>query len=338
MNNQTSQPSRLHSEDAFLALIDRFFPPAPDSLILGRGDDCAVLTCADSFCVSSDLFLQNVHFREEYFSPRDFGYKAMAVNISDIAAMGARPVAFVLNLMIPEGRTDAFWEEFFEGMAELANAHKISLVGGDLSRGACLGTAITIWGQQIPGGRYLQRKQTHPGDVLFIVGEIGLARLGLTELEKELAEPNDPPTKNHRQVVRYPAAIDAHLRPSMHVESACALGCTAEVRGLMDVSDGLVRDLPRFLGTDQGCRITLDPRRLHPELLKYTSHNNIDALEWALFGGEDYALLGAVGPDNWNRLHAQIPETRRLGEVTEVPGIFINGKRIQFQGFDHFNR
>lgn len=335
MNPQNAKTSRLCSEDAFLELIDAFFPPAQESLIVGRGDDCAVFACTESLCVSSDLFLQNVHFRADYFSPRDFGYKALAVNISDIAAMGARPVAFVLNLMIPEGVPDAFWKEFFQGMAELAVEHGLSLAGGDLSRAPCMGAAITIWGERPPGGRYLQRAKVRSGDVLFIVGEIGLARLGLTQLENGLTDRADP-AENHALLARYPAAVQAHLRPAMHVPAACVLGGMAEIRGLMDVSDGLIRDLPRFLGPDHGCRLTFSEQNLHPELLGFAADTGNDALQWALMGGEDYALLGAVAATDWSLLQQKIPVAWRLGDVTGVPGIMLNEKRIQFQGFDHF--
>ncbi|GAB6059986.1 thiamine-phosphate kinase [Desulfonatronum parangueonense] len=344
MKNQTPKTSNLQSEDAFLALINRCFP-RQEGLLLGRGDDCAVFFCTDSLCVSSDLFLQDVHFRGEYFSAGDFGYKALAVNISDIAAMGARPTAFVLNLMIPGGVDDAYWSEFFQGMAELAEEHDLVLAGGDLSRASCLGAAITIWGERVSGGRYLQRAQALPGDVLFIVGDVGLARLGLTQLEGSLdqsgkgqAQHNEFGKENPRSQALYPQAIQAHLRPAMHVAEACTLGAMRSIRGLMDVSDGLARDLPRFLGPRLGCRIILTEHDLHPELRGFAVDKEIDAMEWALLGGEDYALLGAVAADDWKALQTVVPNARRLGDVTSTPGIMLRDERLQFLGFDHFGQ
>ncbi|SDB17912.1 thiamine-monophosphate kinase [Desulfonatronum thiosulfatophilum] len=344
MDNHTQKESNLQSEDAFLALIDRCFPSS-DRLLLGRGDDCAVVSCTDSLCVSSDLFLQDVHFRREYFSAEDFGYKALAVNISDIAAMGARPTAFALNLMIPDGVDDAYWIEFFQGMAGLAGEHDLDLVGGDLSRASCLGAAITIWGERVPGGRYLQRAQARPGDVLFIVGEVGLARLGLAQLEESLALNGNVKIQdysfgrqNRHAQAMYPQAIQAHLRPAMHVAEACALGAMDTIRGLMDVSDGLARDLPRFLGPHLGCRITLAEQDLHPELRRFAAENLVDALEWALRGGEDYALLGAVAAGSWEVLQSAVPQVSRLGDVTPTSGIMLREERILLHGFDHFGR
>ena len=321
------------SEDDFLALIDRFFPSAHHRLPLGRGDDCAVISCADSLCVSSDLFLQDVHFRTSYFAPGDIGYKALAVNISDIAAMGAKPLGFVLNLMAPRHLGSRFWEGFFQGMAGLAQDHDLYLAGGDLSDAPCLGTAVTIWGERPEGGRFLQRTQARPGDVLFLVGEVGLARLGLALLEGGLDRRTSPGGLSPKDC---PMAVQAHLRPAMHVPAAMALSRVPEVRGMMDVSDGLARDLPRFLGPDLGCALTLQPDSLHPELRDFARRSGEDAALWAILGGEDYALLGAVAAADWERVRELHPAARRLGDVTSETGIRLNGKKMRSQGFDHF--
>jgi len=352
----------LSSEDAFLALINSFFPACTPRLRVGRGDDCAVFSCRDSMCVSSDLFLENVHFRLGYFSAADVGYKALAVNISDIAAMGGKPTGFVMNLMISDQQRDTlgngFWNEFFSGMSELAKEHDLVLAGGDLSRASCMGVAITIWGEPPPGGRYLQRGQAREGDVLFCIGEPGLARLGLTLLEGNVnqggpckhsapgaaARPHGRIARRHDPAGQsrgedpssYPAAVRAHLRPALHVSEAQILAGIEGVRGLMDVSDGLVRDVPRYLGPKLGCCITLRGAELHPELRRFATRRQSDALEWALLGGEDYALLGSVAEDDWPCLRREIPTARRLGDVTGVPGIFLNEKKFRFQGFDHF--
>ncbi|PTN36106.1 thiamine-phosphate kinase [Desulfonatronum sp. SC1] len=325
----------LRSEDAFLELIDSFFPNSHHRLPLGRGDDCAVINCKESLCVSSDLFLQDVHFRMAYFAPEDIGYKALAVNISDIAAMGAKPLGFVLNLMAPGHLERGFWEAFFRGMAELAAEHDLYLAGGDLSVAPYLGVVVTIWGERLEGGRLLRRVQARPGDVLFLVGEIGLARLGLTLLEGGV---NPKTSKNDSTPADYPIAVQAHLRPFMQVSTATALSRTPEVRGMMDVSDGLARDLPRFLGPELGCALSLPLETLHPELRLFARKSGMDAAEWAVLGGEDYALLGVVAARDWDMLREKNPAVRRLGDVTKKPGIHLNEKQLRSQGFDHFSR
>ncbi|WP_051822433.1 thiamine-phosphate kinase [Desulfonatronum thiodismutans] len=328
-------PDGLRSEDAFLALIDRYFPSTHHRLPLGRGDDCAVIDCRESLCVSSDLFLEDAHFRMAYFAPENIGYKALAVNISDIAAMGAKPLGFVLNLMAPKHLERGFWEAFFRGMAELAAEHDLYLAGGDLSDAPYLGVAVTIWGERPEGGRFLRRVQARPGDVLFLVGEIGLARLGLALLEGGL---NPNTIKNNSTPADCPVAVQAHLRPVMRVSTATALSRTPEVRGMMDVSDGLARDLPRFLGAGLGCSLTLGTEALHPELRLFARQSGVDGAEWAVLGGEDYALLGVVAATDWERLREINSTVRRLGVVTAEPGILLNGKKMRSQGFDHFQR
>jgi thiamine-monophosphate kinase len=312
----------LASEEGFLQFIDRFFPRESSHLLVGRGDDCAVIACREDLCLTSDLFLEDVHFRRSYFSAADIGYKALAVNISDIAAMGAKPHGFTLNLMIPEGLTESFWSDFFHGMSRLATEHGLVLAGGDLSRSSLLGIDVAMWGQS--RGRYLQRQRCQPGDLLFLIGEIGLARAGLSVLEGG-ADPE-----------AFPQAVSAHLRPSLHCGPAEALGRNDRVKGLMDVSDGLARDLPRFLGVGRGASLSFEPGTVHEEVSRFCRERGFSSQEFAFLGGEDYALLGAAPKEAWKEVLAAAPGARRIGMVTEEPGILLSGRPVSEQGFDHF--
>jgi len=314
----------LSSENDFLALIDRHFPADHPHLRLGRGDDCAVITCPPEMCVTTDLFLEDVHFRRSYFSAADVGHKALAVNLSDVSAMGARPLGFSLGLTIPAGLPDAWWEEMFSGMAGLAGEAGVALTGGDLSAGGKVGLCLTVWGAPPPGGRFLRRRQGLPGDVLFLVGEVGLARTGLHLLEAGA------------EASAYPASKAAHLRPGLHLGAALALSTAPGVRGLMDVSDGLAMDLPRFLAPGTGADLRLAPADLHPEIVAYTTAHGRDPVRWAVRGGEDYALLGACAPDAWPELAATLPGARAIGAVTSCPGLFLSGRPLDLAGFDHF--
>lgn len=313
----------IFSEDDYLALIDRHFPNAHPHLRLGRGDDAAVLACPGELCLTSDLFLQDVHFRLDYFTPEDIGYKALAVNLSDVAAMGARPLGFCLGLMIPPGLTAGFFDRLLAGMAELALESGVALVGGDLSAAPLLGLSVTAWGERA-GERFLVRQSARPGDRLFVVGPAGLARAGLTCLERY----------GRAAAERWPAAARAHLRPLVRVADGPRLAAVAGVRGLMDLSDGLARDLPRFLGA---LGADLDPEATpHAEAVQAAGLLGEDPERFMLAGGEDYALLGACAPADWPIVRAAAPDAWSLGVASDRPGVRLRGEPLTVQGFDHF--
>jgi thiamine-monophosphate kinase len=318
------QSSILDSEDAFLGVIDRHFGEAAGRATLGRGDDCAILACPGEICLSTDLFLEDAHFRRSYFEPEDIGYKALAVNVSDIAAMAARPLGFSLSLIAPRPASAAFYDRLFAGMAALALSCDTELVGGDISGGDKMGFSVTIWGQAV-GETFATRAGARPGDLLFTVGEIGLARAGLLALER----------MGLAAKAAFPSSCAAHLRPTMRLEPAAKIGRFGKVRALMDVSDGLARDLPRLLGP-LGAGLTIREDFAHPEVRDYCSRENLDSVEHVVLGGEDYALLGALDPVDWTEFAALLPDAVKIGEVLERPGLRLNGRPFSTSGFDHF--
>ncbi len=323
----------LKTEQDYLNLIDKHFPSKLDTMLdsveLGRGDDCAILRSNGLTCVSSDLFLDTVHFRRSYFEPQEIGHKALAVNLSDIAGMGGVPRAFTLDLMIPQGIDQQFWDSFFAGMAALANKHGTVLVGGDLSRSPQLGMSVHIWGEPAPCGRLLHRGGAHPGDLLVVAGQLGLARVGLLSLE----------SKGREATQDYPAATAQHLRPLPRVQDGLALAACKSVRGLMDISDGLARDLPRFLSASDtlGADVTLAPAKLHPEVISFAKQQNKAPEMVAMLGGEDYALLAAMAPDALQEMQQKIPTLQAIGIVSNTAGITLNDKPFSSSGFDHFS-
>ncbi|WP_045211146.1 thiamine-phosphate kinase [Desulfonatronovibrio magnus] len=314
----------IRSEQHFIDIIDSIFPGSHSHMLVGRGDDCAVLACPPKLCVSSDLFLQNIHFRLSYFSPADIGYKALAVNLSDLAAHGATPLGFNLNITWPEHLQSDFCVAMLKGMAELASQYELGLTGGDISFGQHLGLCITIWGAGPE--RNLLRGKCRPGDILFVAGDTGLARCGLA-----LLEGNSPLIKD------YPISISRHLRPLPLIMEGQILADISIVRGLMDLSDGLARDLPRFLAPDTG--IDIDPDfMVHEEVQKYCYETNNDPHIFSLLGGEDYALLGGCPAEQWPLVRSRLASAWKLGRVVPEIGIFIRGRRVSIKGFDHFER
>lgn len=314
------------SEDAFLEAISARFPNVHPRMLLGRGDDCAVLACPPVLAVTTDLFIEDVHFRTDYFLPEEIGYKALAVNVSDAAGMGARPVGFSLGLAGPPDTPAAFWESALDGMSRLAGQLNLPLTGGDLNACAKLVFSITLWAEQGPGRRFLTRKIARVGDMLFCVGELGLSSAGLWALSEQ----------GRQWALRdYPQCALAHLRPRVLVDAALALADVPGVRGLMDVSDGLARDLPRFLGP-LGADLEFGPEFVHPEVVRLSARAGADPVRLTVIGGEDYALLGACPFQAFPQVLEAVPEARPLGRVSPRPGIRLEGRPLDAVGFDHF--
>jgi thiamine-monophosphate kinase len=328
----------LISEDHILAAIARFFPEHGDNprLLTGRGDDCAVLRATEPLCVSTDFFIEDVHFRRRYFSHEDLGWKALAVNLSDLAACGARPLGFSLGLGLPQDADTDLLHGLFRGMAELADLTGAPLTGGDLSRSDKLCLCVTVFGE---AARPLRRGQAKPCDALFVVGQTGLARAGFLLLEAE----GLPALRSN------PAACAAHLRPVPLLDEGRKLHDLAlahpEARiGLMDLSDGLARDMPRLIGlhpsgsvarkeNGPGADLALPPP--HPEVARYCAANELDCDRFRLAGGEEYALIGSCDPAALPLLRQALPALCPVGTVAAEPGLRCQGVAVA-PGFDHF--
>lgn len=336
------------SEDEILALIDSYFPRVHSALFLGRGDDCAVLRPGGPLAVSTDIFAEDVHFRRHYFSPYDIGYKALAVNLSDIAAAGARPTGFSIGLTLTGREDDAWFEAFCEGMADLVHQFDLCVSGGDLSRADRVNICITAWGElprELPKG--LRRGVAKEGDVIVLLGEVGLARVGLCALEEALAFPKEEDSAAQVKKL-WPESCTRHLRPFPLAREGALLSRFAleheagERLGLMDVSDGLARDLPRLLASKSaglGAELFLEEGALHREVRAYAESCRLDAAAFAFEGGEDYALACTCPQRLWPELEHYLKESAvrplLLGEARR--GAFtLNGKAVVAKGFDHF--
>ncbi|MCL2123917.1 MAG: thiamine-phosphate kinase [Desulfovibrionaceae bacterium] len=325
------------SENAVLACVDKYFAATHPSLLLARGDDCAVLRPSGPLCLSTDLFLEDVHFRRSYFTPQEIGHKALAVNASDLAACGAKPLAFTLSLGLPQDVGLETLEGLFAGMSALAERLRMGLAGGDLSRADKLCLSITAWGEgggQAGAGRHwLSRSGAQPGEALFLIGDLGLARAGLELLEAE----------GRKALEEWPAACAAHLMPRPQVDAGqilSRLGQTDHPLALMDLSDGLARDLPRLLGMPRsglGAELLIPEALLHKELVRHARGHGKDPVREAYLGGEDYALVGACSSRLLSSLRTALPGLREIGVVTCSAGIRLNGTLVgEEPGFDHF--
>ena len=252
----------------------------------GPGDDAAVVRApgAGRQVVTVDALIEGVHFLRAH-PPEDLGWKALAVNLSDVAAMGARPAAFVLSAAVPEGLPEAYWRGFARGLAACARAAGVALVGGDTVRSpGPLALSITAWGYTA-GGAVLRRDGGRPGDALFVRGHVGRAALGLEGWLARAGEGWAEAPLAHRS-----AALDAHLRPEPDL-AAGPWALDNGARAGMDLSDGLATDLPR-LATASGVvlEVDLDALPLDPVCAGSTA----DA---RAAGGEDYGLAVLAPPE-----------------------------------------
>src|SRR3954469_3184306 len=306
--------SELDVIDAFLAPfgLDRSSSSAP-GVLAGPGDDCALVKPSRglSLVVKTDAVVEGVHFRMPPFAPEDVGHKALAVNLSDLAAAGAQPRWFVCALGVPKVHSpERIAARMGRGMARLARRHGCALVGGNVTRAPGWSITLCVLGEskQARG-----RTGARPGDSLIVVGRLGAAAKGLADLRKGARTP----------------AARAQLRPEPLVEEGLAAGSLASAA--IDVSDGFLRDLGHLCESSRcGAEVEL-------ESLPVAAGASLDE---ALSGGEDYALLFAVAPLRLRRLVARLASAR-------VAGRFVPGRGIRLldegrprtlpsrTGFDH---
>ena len=319
-------------------LIDRFFKRPARRAALGVGDDCALLnpTPGMQLAISTDLLLEGRHFLSTV-DPVRLGHKALAVNLSDLAACGARPLAFTLALALPEA-IDAWLEGFSRGLFALADAHDCELIGGDTTRGP-LAICITVFGE-VPPGQALLRSGARPGDDLYVSGTLGDARLALEVFRG---------TRSVAQAA-FEAARERMEQPTPRVALGLALRGVATAAA--DISDGLVGDLGHILKAsgagawiDTSIAINLIAARGHLTLEGGQSDAEF-ALECVLAGGDDYELVFTAPPAARNRVKAAAVQTRtpvtRIGLIEAEPGLrLVDGSGApvagRFTSFDHFS-
>ncbi|HAI48944.1 MAG TPA: thiamine-phosphate kinase, partial [Enterobacteriaceae bacterium] len=265
------------------SLIARYFDRVRSSrrdVETGIGDDCALLTVPDkqTLAISTDTLVSGIHFLPD-ICPRDLGYKALAVNLSDLAAMGADPAWLTLALTLPE--VDEAWlEAFSDSLFELLNYYDMQLIGGDTTRGP-LSMTLGIHGF-VPNGRALKRAGAKPGDWIYVTGTPGDSAAGLAILQNRLTANN---------VVQANYLKERHLRPTPRILQGQALRDIAS--SAIDLSDGLISDLGHILkASDCGAHVALDALPFSDTLRENVTREQAEL--FALTGGEDYELCFTV--------------------------------------------
>ncbi len=259
-------------------------------VIQGAGDDAAVLDTGGEQLVlfTVDTLVEEVHFSRAYTSLRDLGAKALAVNLSDVAAMGGQPVYAVVSLAAPADTTMADIEALYAGLTGMADQYGVALVGGDTVRHPH-GLVITVALLGLAGReRILYRKGAAPGDLFYVTGSLGASAAGLFLFQNP--HPACPP-KVECLLKR------AHLSPEPRVAAGRLLAASGVVSAAEDISDGLALTVAHICTAgDVGARLLADRVPLPPEVRQLGQLTGRDPLEWALFGGEDYELLFTVRP------------------------------------------
>lgn len=334
---------RLQDIGGEFGFIERLRGPhggAPgQGLAVPIGDDAAVLDAPPGrqIVVTTDMLVEGVHFRRDWSDPYSIGWKAAAVNLSDIAAMGADPTFAFLSLALTPQETVENLDRLLNGLGDCLTRYGARLAGGDTNATpGHLVVNVTLLGS-VPQGRALTRAGARLGDVLLVTGTLGQSSAGLALLTQH----GHPKAEKLGETL-----VNAHRRPQPRVSAGLAAARTLKVHACMDLSDGLLGDVPKLCAASGGgARLDTALLPVSDELRRACELQGTDPLMTALHGGEDYELLLAVAPADVDAVRAAVEATgvplTAVGEVTKA-GLRIlaadgqNEMTPQAGGWDHF--
>ncbi|MGE6631553.1 thiamine-phosphate kinase [Bacillus sp. NPDC077027] len=320
-------------------LIRRISPTTSHhrSLTMGIGDDASVyqthLDKEEIVCV--DTMVEHIHFRFDYSTAYEIGYKALAVNISDIAAMGGKPKYYLVSIAVPPHCDEDIITSLYKGMRSLAGAYQMDLIGGDtVSTRSDLVITVTVIGD-IPKGTACYRHTARPGDIVFVTGELGSSAAGLALLSGEVQSMNG---------IDDSFFLKRHKLPEPHLIAGQICSSFQRV-ALNDVSDGLASELNE-IAESSNVSIEIDRFLLpvHPDLPRLSENWQ----HWTLFGGEDFVLTGTIAEQDWKAFKQecqmnQIELTQigivQHGDCAEV--ILLEGEqrsKLLKKGYNHFKK
>jgi thiamine-monophosphate kinase len=296
-------------------------PAGSERVVLGSGDDAAIVRAQGAEAVSVDMLVEGVHFEAPPFALRDVGHKALAVALSDLAAMGAQAGEAYVQLGAPAARADAELLELADGIAAAAAAHGVVVAGGDISAAPVLTLAVTVVGAARDADDLVRRDGARPGDLLAVTGDLGGAAAGLRLLRE--------PGLGARLSSEVAGLLrERQTRPEPRLEAGRALAA-AGARAMIDVSDGVFADAGH-LATASGVAIVVDAESLPiaPGVQEVAEAAGIEQLE-LVAGGEDYELLVALAPEALDSARTQ------LGAVgLTAIGTIETGSDVRFSGPD----
>jgi thiamine-monophosphate kinase len=303
---------------------------------IGIGDDAAVTVPGGATATSVDMLVEGVHFRRETALPRSVGRKALAVALSDLAAMGADAGEAYVALGVPPGVSEEDCLEVYGGLAELSAEAGVAVLGGDVSAAPVLIIAVTVVGHAVSPDELVGRAGARPGQALAVTGELGGAAAGLVLLERpELEGSLEPPLAaglRRRQ-----------LEPPVRLAAGAALAA-AGAAAMIDVSDGLGADAEQVSAVSGvSMRIELEGLPVQPGVAELAAAAGLDPIDLATGSGEDYELLVALDPERIPEAVAGVGRTGTtlsvIGEVAEGRGVELRGPDGHLRspaGFQHF--
>ncbi len=321
--------------------IERFAPDFKSLLsekVLGIGDDCAILPMDETsdLLVTTDMLIEDIHFLRDKITPWQLGYKSVAVNLSDIAAMGGTPLGTFLSIAVPPGIDVEYLDEFMKGYHDISDKYDTPLYGGDTTK-SVKHLAINVCAiGKCPKGKAKLRRNAQSGDLICVSGNLGDSAGGLQTMLKKTDTSAD---------VEY--LLQRHNLPEPGIKEGQVLLGFSGVHAMMDISDGIASDLVHILkASKKAARIDLENLPLSEPLKRICATQNWSPDELAVGGGEDYELVFTVAPE---QLHELQKEFKRqfgktvypIGEVEEgKPAIewYKNGQKVVFSkaGFNHF--
>ncbi|HEY7283773.1 MAG TPA: thiamine-phosphate kinase [Actinomycetota bacterium] len=331
------------TEDELLATLRRVFSGESPGVRLGIGDDAAVVdTRPGELVLTADILVEGVHFTRSTISPRDLGAKAVVVNVSDVAAMGASPRFALVSLAVPPDADAAWVVELEGGVRTACDEYALAMVGGDLSSGAVAVVSVAVVGE-VARGRFVSRSGARAGDRVVVTGSLGASAGGLALARAPAAQSRRALGSTWGR-----SLMEAHVRPVARVgegQTLAGAGATA----MMDVSDGLAIDLSRLCrASGVGARVRLGDVPVAAELGELRSVLDVDPLELALSGGEDYELLATMPPGSVAEVASLLDERfgvrlTDIGEITRSPGLVAadpdgEERPLEAKGWDHLAR
>lgn len=333
-------PLTAIGETALIERIRRRLPPAPDWLVVDIGDDAAVYEPPRNQLevITTDAIVDGVHVDRRFVPPEAIGHRAIAVNLSDLAAMGAAPRMVTLSLALPDDLALEEFDRLVDGALAMASRAGARLVGGNVTRtGGPLVVDVTAVGA-VHRRRILRRSGARAGDYMYVSGTLGAARAGLAVLQEEGALAGD----------RWPGIVAHYLHPEPRLRLGLMLGRTRAATTAIDLSDGLADGVARLTtGHGLGCELDAGALPIGAEARAAFERRGLDPAREAAAGGDDYELLFTVRPKHTRRLAAAARgcaglAVTRIGVVTREPGAWLvrtDGARQALPGgYDHFRR